>query len=64
MKYMIEYLDGLRLISKEIDGRVPNIGETVLMEIDFLTESFVVKDVITDISYSEPIYTVTLRREK
>lgn len=64
MKYLVEYADGLRLISKEIEGRVPNIGETVLMDLDFCTQSFVVKDVMTDITYPEPIYIVNVRRKR
>lgn len=65
MKYTVEFLDGLRLMSKEIEGRVPNIGETVYVDSnnDFYTDVFVVIEVVTDLTYSEPIYIVKLRRK-
>ncbi len=43
----------------------PNIGETVCVDSnnDFHTNVFVVIDVVTDLTYSEPIYTVTLKEK-
>ena len=57
MKYTIEFRDGLRLIEKEIEGMIPNKGDSVKLN-DTL---YKVDEVITDLSYSEPIYKVKLR---
>ena len=57
MKYTIEFRDGLRYIEKEIEGMIPNKGDSVKLN-DTL---YKVDEVITDLSYSEPIYKVKLR---
>lgn len=57
MKYTIEFRDGLRYIEKEIDGTLPRVGDSVKLN-DTL---YKVDEVITDLSYSEPIYKVKLR---
>lgn len=57
MKYTIEFKDGLRYIEKEIEGMLPNRGDSVKLY-DTL---YKVDEVITDLSYSEPIYKVKLR---
>lgn len=57
MKYTIEFRDGLRFIEKEIDGILPRVGDSVKLN-DTL---YKVDEVITDLSYSEPIYKVKLR---
>lgn len=57
MKYTIEFRDGLRFIEKEIEGMLPNRGDSVKLN-DTL---YKVDEVITDLSYSEPIYKVKLR---
>ena len=57
MKYTIEFRDGLRYIEKEIEGMLPNRGDSVKLN-DTL---YKVDEVITDLSYSEPIYKVKLR---
>nr|DAX39607.1 MAG TPA: hypothetical protein [Caudoviricetes sp.] len=57
MKYTIEFRDGLRFIEKEIEGMIPNKGDSVKLN-DTL---YKVDEVITDLSYSEPIYKVKLR---
>lgn len=57
MKYTIEFRDGLRFIEKEIEGMLPNKGDSVKLN-DTL---YKVDEVITDLSYSEPIYKVKLR---
>jgi hypothetical protein len=65
MKYTIEFRDGLRYIEKEVEGRIPNIGETVWVDLNngFYTKVCVVTEVVTDLTYSEPIYIVKLRRK-
>lgn len=57
MKYTIEFRDGIRYIEKEIEGMLPNRGDSVKLN-DTL---YKVDEVITDLSYSEPIYKVKLR---
>lgn len=57
MKYTIEFRDGLSYIEKEIEGMIPNKGDSVKLN-DTL---YKVDEVITDLSYSEPIYKVKLR---
>lgn len=57
MKYTIEFRDGLKLLEKEVDGMLPNRGDSVKLN-DTL---YKVNEVITDLSYSEPIYKVKLR---
>lgn len=57
MKYTIEFRDGLRYIEKEIDGILPNRGDSVKLD----NTLYKVDEVITDLSYSEPIYKVKLR---
>ena len=57
MKYTIEFRDGLSYIEKEIEGMLPNKGDSVKLN-DTL---YKVDEVITDLSYSEPIYKVKLR---
>lgn len=57
MKYTIEFRDGLRFIEKEIEGMLPNRGDSVKLD----TTLYKVDEVITDLSYSEPIYKVKLR---
>lgn len=57
MKYTIEFRDGLRFIEKEIEGMLPNRGDSVKLD----NTLYKVDEVITDLSYSEPIYKVKLR---
>lgn len=57
MKYIIEFRDGLRLIEKEIEGMLPNRGDSIKLD----NTLYKVDEVITDLSYSEPIYKVKLR---
>lgn len=57
MKYIIEFRDGLRFIEKEIEGMLPNRGDSVKLD----NTLYKVDEVITDLSYSEPIYKVKLR---
>lgn len=57
MRYTIEFRDGLRLIEKEIEGMLPNRGDSVKLD----NTLYKVDEVITDLSYSEPIYKVKLR---
>ena len=57
MKYTIEFRDGLRLIEKEIEGMLPNRGDSIKLD----NTLYKVDEVITDLSYSEPIYKVKLR---
>ena len=57
MKYTIEFRDGLRLIEKEIEGMLPNRGDSVKLD----NTLYKVNEVIIDLSYSEPIYKVKLR---
>ena len=57
MKYTIEFRDGLSYIEKEIEGMIPNKGDSVKLN-DTL---YKVDELITDLSYSEPIYKVKLR---
>lgn len=66
MKYTVICSDGYRLRSNEFEGRVPNIGETVCVDSnsDFHTNVFEVIDVVTDLTYSEPIYKVTLKEKR
>lgn len=57
MKYIIEIKDGSGYIEKEIDGMLPNRGDSVKLD----NTLYKVDEVITDLSYSEPIYKVKLR---
>lgn len=57
MKYTIEFRNGLRFIEKEIEGMLPNRGDSVKLD----NTLYKVDEVITDLSYSEPIYKVKLR---
>jgi hypothetical protein len=57
MKYTIEFRDGLSYIEKEIEGMLPNRGDSVKLD----NTLYKVDEVITDLSYSEPIYKVKLR---
>ena len=57
MKYTIEFRDSSGYIEKEIEGMIPNKGDSVKLN-DTL---YKVTEVITDLSYSEPIYKVKLR---
>lgn len=57
MKYTIEFRDGLSYIEKEIEGMIPNRGDSVKLD----NTLYKVDEVITDLSYSEPIYKVKLR---
>ena len=64
MKYTIEFRYGLKYIEKEIEGRVPGVGETVWLDLDFHTGVFVVTNVITDLTCSDPIYIVALKEKR
>lgn len=57
MKYIIEFRDGLGLVEKEIEGMLPNRGDSIKLD----NTLYKVDEVITDLSYSEPIYKVKLR---
>lgn len=57
MKYTIEFRDGLSYIEKEIEGMIPNKGDSIKLN----GTLYKVDEVITDLSYSEPIYKVKLR---
>lgn len=57
MKYTIEFRVGLRFIEKEIERMLPNRGDSVKLD----NTLYKVDEVITDLSYSEPIYKVKLR---
>lgn len=57
MKYTIEFMVGFNVIEQEIEGRIPNKGELVKVSNAF----YVVDEILTDLSYSEPIYEVRLR---
>lgn len=66
MKYTIEFRDGLRYIEKEVEGRIPNIGETVWVDLNngFYIKVCVVTEVVTDLTCPDPVYTVILKEKR
>lgn len=58
MKYTIEFRDGLRYVEKEIDGILPRVGDNIRLD----SVVYDVIGVLIDLSYSEPVYTVNLKK--
>lgn len=58
MKYTIEeYSSGFKINETEHEGRIPNIHESI--RIDGI--EYFVSDVVTDLTYPEPVYIVKIR---
>lgn len=58
MKYTIEFRDGLRYVKKEIDGILPRVGDNIRLD----NVVYDVIGVLIDLSYSEPVYKVNLKK--
>lgn len=58
MKYTVEeYSSGFKINETEYEGRIPNIHESI--RIDGI--EYFVSDVVTDLTYPEPVYIVKIR---
>ena len=58
MKYTIEFNDGLRSIEKEVEGILPRVGDIIRLD----NVVYDVIGVLIDLSYSEPVYKVNLKK--
>ena len=58
MKYTIEFKDGLRYVKKEIDAILPRVGDNIRLD----NVVYDVIGVLIDLSYSEPVYKVNLKK--
>lgn len=58
MRYTIEFEYGLRYVKKEIDGILPRVGDNIRLD----NVVYDVIGVLIDLSYSEPVYKVNLKK--